>query len=116
MKEDRFDVAYRLLDDELVDSDGRRCGRVDDIEFDGEPGRPAEITAILSGPGLWSQRMPRALRGLSARIFGDDCVSVPWDAVKDIAEVVYLKRPGAELGLGRGDDAVGRIVRRIPGS
>src|SRR6266536_3026125 len=107
MKEDRFDVAYRLLDDELIDSDGRRCGRVDD----GEPGRPAEITAILSGPGVWSQRMPRALRGVSARIFGDDRVSVPWDAVKDIAEVVYLKRPGGELGLGRGDDAVGRIVR-----
>ncbi|SRR6266511_420081 len=116
MREDRFDVAYRLLDDELVDSDGRRCGRVDDVEISGEPGRSAEITAILSGPGLWAERLPRPFRRLAARAFGDSYVRVPWDAVKDIAEVIYLKGRGGDLGLGRGDDQVGRIIRGIPGS
>ena len=106
MREDHFDVAYRLLDGELVDSEGRRCGRVDD----------AEITAILSGPGTWAQRLPRALWRPAARILGEDCVRVPWDAVRDIDEVISLKRRGEDLGLGRGDDSAGRVVRRIPGS
>jgi sporulation protein YlmC with PRC-barrel domain len=116
MREDQFDVAYRLLDDELVDRDGRRCGRVDDVELSGEPGSPTEITAILSGPGAWAGRLPRPLRRASLRIFGDDEVVVPWDAVKDIAEVVELKERGEDLDLGRGEDAARRIVTRIPRS
>jgi sporulation protein YlmC with PRC-barrel domain len=116
MRDDSFDIAYRLLDSELVDSDGRRCGRVDDIEIEGEPGEPAEITATLSGPGVWAQRLPRPLWRLAGRVFGDDYTRVPWDAVRDIAEVTYLKGRGHDLGLGRGDDSVGRIVKRMPGS
>jgi sporulation protein YlmC with PRC-barrel domain len=116
MREDHFDVAYRLLDAELVDSEGRRCGRVDDVEIEGTPGGPAEITAILSGPGTWAQRLPRPLRPAAASVLSGDCVRVPWDAVRDIAEVIYLKRRAGDLGLGRGDDAAGRVVRRIPRS
>ena len=116
MREDQFQVAYRLLDTELIDSDGRRCGRVDDLEIEGEPGSPAQVTAILSGPGTFSARMPRLLRPLSARLLGEDLVRVPWDAVEDIAEVVHLKRRGEKLGLGAGDVAAARIVARIPGS
>lgn len=116
MREDSFDIVYRLLDDELVDVDGRRCGRVDDVKIDGEPGKRAEITAIVCGPGTWAGRLPRPLRRIGARIFGEGVVEVPWDAVQDVAEVIYLKRPGAELELGRGDDEAGRFVRRIPGS
>jgi sporulation protein YlmC with PRC-barrel domain len=116
MRENSFPVGYRLLDDQLVDSDGRRCGRVDDLEIDGEPGSPAEIAAILSGPGVFSARMPRLLQGMAKRLFGDEVVRVPWDAVEDIDETVHLKRPAAELGLARGDDAAARIIGRIPGS
>lgn len=116
MREDQFPVAYRLLDTELIDSDGRRCGRVDDVEIDGEPGAPAQVTSILSGPGTFSSRMPRLLRPLSARILGEDLVRVPWDAVEDIAEVVRLKHPREKLGLGSGDIAAARIVARMPRS
>jgi sporulation protein YlmC with PRC-barrel domain len=116
MREDQFEIAYRLLDTELIDSDGRRCGRVDDVEIEGEPGSPAQVTAILSGPGTFSARMPRLLRPLSARLLGEELVRVPWDAVDDIAEVVRLRHPGEELGLGSGDTAAVRIVARIPGS
>jgi sporulation protein YlmC with PRC-barrel domain len=116
MREDEFEVAYRLLDAELIDPDGRRCGRVDDIEIEGEPGSVARVTAILSGPGALSERVPRGIRRVSSRLLGDDVVRVPWDAVEDLAEVVRLKRPADELGLGSGDTAAARIVRRIPGS
>ena len=116
MREHRFEVAYRLLDTELIDSDGRRCGRVDDVEIEGEPGSPAQVTAILSGPGTFSARMPRLLRPLSARLLGEDVVRVPWEAVEDIAEVVRLQHPREELGLGSGDMAAARIIARIPSS
>jgi sporulation protein YlmC with PRC-barrel domain len=116
MRDDELEVAYRLLDAELIDSDGRRCGRVDDIEIEGEPGAPAHMSAILSGPGAFAARVPRGMRSVSSRLLGQDVVRVPWDAVEDIAEVVHLKRPGEELGLGSGDRAAARIVSRIPGS
>jgi sporulation protein YlmC with PRC-barrel domain len=116
MREDQFEIAYRLLDSELIDTDGRRCGRVDDLEIEGEAGSPAHVSAILCGPGAFSARMPRRLRRLSSRLMGEDLVRVPWDAVQDIAEVVRLKGRGEELGLGSGDTAAARIVARLPGS
>jgi sporulation protein YlmC with PRC-barrel domain len=116
MREDEFEVGYRLLDAELIDGNGRRCGRVDDIEIEGEPGSPARLAAILSGPGSFSARTPRILRSVASRLAGDDVVRVPWDAVNDIAEVVSLKHSGEDLGLGSGDTAAARVVSRIPGS
>lgn len=113
---DEFAVGYRLLDDELVDCDDRRCGRVDDVEFEGEPGKPALISAVLSGAGTWPARLPRRFERLARRLFGYDVVRVPWEEIDDIGEVVRLKRRGQDLGLGAGDDHVGRIVERIPGS
>jgi hypothetical protein len=49
----RVDLVYRFLDDQLVDVDGRRCGRADDLEFDGDVGAPPRLYAILSGSGTW---------------------------------------------------------------
>jgi sporulation protein YlmC with PRC-barrel domain len=37
-------VVHRLLDEQILDSDGKRCGRVDDIELRGSPPR---VTALL---------------------------------------------------------------------
>ncbi len=116
MREHEFALAYRLLDSELIDIDGRRCGRVDDVEFEGEPGEPARVAAILSGPGAFSRRVPRLLRPTCSRIFGARVVRIPWDEVKDIAAVVHLKHAGQGLGLGAGDTSAARLVDRLPGS
>jgi sporulation protein YlmC with PRC-barrel domain len=116
MREDQFEVAYRLLDAELIDRDGWRCGRVDDVEIDGQPGSPPQLTAILSGPGAYSERLPRRMRLLASRLLGEGIVRVPWDAVEDIDEAVRLKRRREDLGLGSGDTAAARVVARIPGS
>jgi sporulation protein YlmC with PRC-barrel domain len=116
MREDRFDIVYRLLDDELVDSDGRRCGRVDDLEIEGQPGEPAHIAAIVCGPGAWSQRLPRRLGAVIDRLFGSDTLRIPWSEVADLTEVVTLKKPRDELGAGRGDDEISRVVGKLPGA
>jgi hypothetical protein len=48
---EQVDLAYRLLDLDLVDREGRRCGKVDDLEFSGRPGEPLHVDAIVTGPG-----------------------------------------------------------------
>jgi Natural resistance-associated macrophage protein len=42
-------VVHRLLDEQILDSDGKRCGRVDDLEL---RGRPPRATALLVGEAL----------------------------------------------------------------
>jgi sporulation protein YlmC with PRC-barrel domain len=116
MREDEFDVGYRVLDDDLIDSEGRRCGKVDDIELDGEPGRQTTISAILVGPGAFSGRLPAFLARPARRLWGEGMVRVPWDEVEDVTAVVNLKRRASELGLGRGDDATRSLVDWLPGS
>ena len=118
---DEMDLVYRVLDDDLIDVNGRRCGKVDDIEIDGEPGKPAHVTAILSGIGLWRDRLPRPLRGLGRRLFpqpvlGRNVIRVPWSKVEEITAVVRLREPAPELGLGQGDDDLAPLIERIPGS
>jgi sporulation protein YlmC with PRC-barrel domain len=116
VNEDQFDVVYRLLDDDLIDSEGMRCGRVDDIEIDGEPGGNARIAAILTGSGVWPARLPRALRGAGSRIFGGRVRRIPWEEVQDIGETVKLKQPGSKFGIGEADVWPRRVLKKVPGS
>jgi sporulation protein YlmC with PRC-barrel domain len=114
MKDHEFDIGYWLLDDQLLDSEGRRCGRVDDVRLEGSPGHPAKIAAILSGPGAFRRRLPGRLRKIADRMISDREVEVPWSAVKDIEVTVKLKKPAAELGLARGDERAAKTVEKLP--
>jgi sporulation protein YlmC with PRC-barrel domain len=114
-----LDLAVRVLDQQLVDWAGIRCGRVDDVEFDGEPGERATLRALVVGPRARAARAPLVLRLLPrlGRGFGDDeHVEIPWSEVADVTHVVKLKREASELGLGRGDDRARTWLERIPGS
>ena len=51
-----IDVGLNILDHQLLDSDGRRCGNVDDLAIEGGAGEEAQVVAILSGPGVWRNR------------------------------------------------------------
>jgi len=118
---DKMDLAYRILDDQLVDVDGRRCGRADDLEFEGELGAPPRLYGILSGPGTWWRRLPRPLRGLGKRLLGpgvvgDDVIRVPWEQVDHLDTVVHLKAKARDLGLGQGDDHLAHYVAKLPKS
>lgn len=115
-----MDLAYRVLDDQLVDVDARRCGRVDDILFTGAPGQPMVMLAILSGSGVWHRRLPRWSQRLAQAVFGvgtigKDVIQVPWTQVDKIDDVIHLKAKAAELGLGVGDDRDAAVFRKIPG-
>jgi sporulation protein YlmC with PRC-barrel domain len=109
-------IAHRLLDEQIVDADGRRCGRVDDIELEGDPPR---ISALLVGIGLYPRRLPRRLRGPARRLvgverWGANAMRVPWREVDEIGATVRLRKKAEELGLGEGDDPRRWIVRHLP--
>ena len=97
MTPDHMDLVYRVLDDQLVDVDGRRCGRVDDLEFDGGPGEQPRLSAILSGSGMWHRRMPRVLRTAGARrsvgAFGGAGCGVPPESVVALASLERREAP-----------------------
>ena len=114
-KKTELDLAVRVLDQQIVDWAGRRCGKVDDIAIDGEPGGKATVSALLVGRDAARPRRPRLLALFAGPTFGDQPeVEVPWGAIEEITQVVKLKEQAGELGLGAGDDRAAPWIRRIP--
>jgi hypothetical protein len=116
-----MNLGYRILDDQLVDVDGRRCGRVDDVLLAGEPGQALVLHAILSGSGAWHRRLPGWLQRPARYLFGTgvigkDVIQVPWAQVDGFDSVVHLRPKAAELGLGQGDERDAALFRRRPGA
>jgi sporulation protein YlmC with PRC-barrel domain len=112
---ERIDVGLRLRDHQLVDCEGRRCGKVDDVAIEGGPGERPEVTAILAGPDVWRQSAGWIGR-LAATIGRGGRVRIPWGEVADVGAQVTLRRTAREYGLGRGDDRLRRWIEHIPGS
>jgi sporulation protein YlmC with PRC-barrel domain len=108
-----LDLGLGVLDHQLVDSEGRNCGKVDDLELTGLGGDEPEVVAILAGGNAWRGR---GLLGRVAAAVSGQAVHVPWGEVDEVSSVVSLKRTARELRLGRGDDRAARLVRRVPGA
>jgi sporulation protein YlmC with PRC-barrel domain len=111
---EELDLGLGLLDHQLVDSEGRRCGNVDDLELEGLSEGSPRVIAILVGPPVWRER--GLLGRLASRLSRGQMVRVPWEEVDRIDSAVHLKRTARELRLGRGDDRARRWVEWIPGS
>ena len=115
----QLDLALRLLDQQLIDWGGRKCGKVDDILIEGEPGSAAKVAGLVVGPKATLARRPGLFRflGRFTPQFGDPAeVGVSWSAIDEITHVVKLKDGADELGLHEGEKRALRLVGRIPGS
>lgn len=108
-----FDLALGVLDHQLVDSEGRNCGNVDDVEIAGVSTGEPEVTEILVGGNAWKGR---GFFGRIAAALSGAAVHVPWSEVDEIGAVIKLKHSARELRLGRGDDKAARFVERLPGA
>jgi sporulation protein YlmC with PRC-barrel domain len=111
---DTLDLALTVLDRQLIDSHGRRCGRVDDILLTGEPGKPANIDALLIGQAAAAERLPRALRWLMQKLVRSTVIQVPWADVYQVSHVVKLSKSADELGLAAGDRRATEWFSKIP--
>lgn len=110
MRPTEVDLALHLLDDQLVDAEGGRCGRVDDLELSGGVGQTTSVAALLVGPAAWPARLPGRFAP-AMRLFVPGAMHrVEWDAVEDVTTTVKLSRTAAELALGAKD---GRNVRWV---
>ena len=109
-----LDLALGILDHQLLDSDGRRCGKVDDVELEGVQGDLPAVAAILTGRGAWRGR--GLIGRLAAAVAPGATRRIPWDEVAEVASGVHLRKPARELGLGWGDDRARRWVEKVPGS
>jgi sporulation protein YlmC with PRC-barrel domain len=107
-----LDLALGVLDHQLVDSGGRRCGKVDDLELEGILEGVPRVAAIVAGPPAWRGR--GLLGRLAARVGRGRTVRIPWEEVAEIKSAVHLRRTAPELRLGRGDDRARRWVARLP--
>jgi hypothetical protein len=109
-----IDLGLGVLDHQLVDCEGRRCGKVDDLELEGVGSGEPKVTAIVVGVAAWRNRGPFARL---ATVFGHGrVVNVSWSEVVDIGAGVHLRRRADELRLGRGDDKARKLVARILGA
>jgi hypothetical protein len=105
-------LVSQLIDLPLVDKDDRWCGVVDDVEFDGAPGKELRIKALLAGPGAYEGRMPRWLFWLVTKLTGDRISRVPFDEIATISAAVHLRCPAEKVGLHRVEDRVRAWIPR----
>jgi sporulation protein YlmC with PRC-barrel domain len=119
-----MDILYDLMDQNVIDCNGERGGRVDDVVVEDVFGRPPRIVALLSGGGAKSRHLWRPLHRLSLwlhEVAGIprpvEPVVIPWEEVAQVENDVILKRSADDLGLNRMNHAVAeRLIGRIPGA
>jgi hypothetical protein len=120
-----LDAGLQLLDRQLVDADGRLCGKVDDVEFEAPDGGGLPVaTALLTGPGVLGQRSGGRiwdslgrLHTWIARGLGGGPSRIPFTQVKLISHHIELTVSRADL-----DAAVtetwtrAHVIEKIPGA
>lgn len=124
MSEDlRMPLGKLVLDKGLLDRDGRRCGKVDDLLLEVDPDGEPRVVAVVSGPLAFAQTLGGPWRAVAAavhRLLGvadPRPVEIPWSSVEAIDVAVRLSVTRREAGLEALPDAVrSRIVSRIPGA
>ena len=103
-------LVSQLLDLPLIDKDGRWCGVVDDVDFDGAAGKETRIGALLVGPGAYQARLPGWAFWLVRKIAGDRIARVPYDQVDNIASAVHLRCSAEDLQLHQVEDEVRKWI------
>ena len=97
-----LELMRDVLDHDVVDVDGVRCGMVDDIEFAEGPAGAPVVAALLAVVSAW--------------LFGRARTRVPWGEVAELTQSVKLARRASELGLGRLDRKAATWLKRLPGA
>jgi sporulation protein YlmC with PRC-barrel domain len=108
----RIKLVSQLLDLPLLDSEGKYCGIVDDVELTGGPGKDLALKALLVGPGAYAGRLPAFAMAMVKTVAGDRITRVPMDKVRTISDSVHLDCPGRDLGLHRSEAAARRWLPR----
>jgi sporulation protein YlmC with PRC-barrel domain len=99
----QVDLGLRLLDDQLLDSEEHRCGRVDDVQLKGRPGARTDVSALLVGPGAWGGRLRKPFASVVEGLGPDHMHCIDWEEVVAVGTAVQLRHTAADLGLETND-------------
>jgi hypothetical protein len=116
-----MDLVRDVLDNQLIDREGRQMGKVDGVVLELVEGEAPRVAALVTGPQvLWGRVHPRLARWArrAERLWhrGGEC-RIAWAAVRDVGidiEVDLDAEKTPALALERWLRE--KIVRRIPGS
>ncbi len=121
-------IGLEVLDRQLIDCDGRLCGKVDDLVLEAPSdhayGRAPIVTHILAGPGALGDRlhgwMGRIARTMWRRINPDvktPSIQLPWSVVAKADREVHLTIASQDVGLEGVEEWVSsKVISRIPGA
>ncbi|MBY8875224.1 hypothetical protein K7640_25665 [Micromonospora sp. PLK6-60] len=120
----RIQLAKQLLDRQIVDSDGRLVGRVDDIAFAVDDDGFPYVACLLTGQGALGQRIGgrigRILVAVADRFVDDPPVPplrIPLDQVAHLGSAVRLRCPASALPPSPVESWLRRhLIDRIPGA
>jgi sporulation protein YlmC with PRC-barrel domain len=116
-----MDAVGDLLDQPVVDRDGREMGRVDGIELDCVPGEPPRLAALLIGPSALAHRLHPALGRMAAAIerrlgLRGGPARIPVDAIDRIQGKVMLRISIRDTDVGAVEQRLRAWVVKLPGS
>lgn len=114
----------RVIDHGIMDREGRRAGRVDDLLVELREADPHDraprlvLRAIVSGPlprpASWALAAVARLFYRALGVRDPEPVTIEWSRVRMIDVAVHLDADRDAAGLRKVDAACERIVRHIP--
>jgi sporulation protein YlmC with PRC-barrel domain len=116
-------LAREVLDKEIVDCDGFKAGKVDDLLLAVHAGEPPIVRAIVTQHGAVARQfggtITRVSGWLRRRVLGFEPdvapVEIPWEHVTRIDVTVHLDLDRHHGGLMRSEQAVwDRWISRLP--
>jgi sporulation protein YlmC with PRC-barrel domain len=120
------DAGLGILDRQIVDSDGRLAGKVDDLElvFPEEGSGAPYVVAIVSGPGALARRLGGRLgawiKAVQGRLHDERLprpARIPFSVVKRIGNDVEVSVERDTLESDRTERWVReRVIGKIPGA
>lgn len=117
-----IDAYLSLLDRQILTSDGRMVGKVDDVELELRDDGRLYVTALLSGPGALGPRLGGGLgtivRSTWSRLSGrTEPVRVAWSQVAHLTSAVELGISAQAVDLDGFEEWVrDRFIAALPGS
>lgn len=117
-----IDAYLSLLDRQILTSEGRMVGKVDDLELELRDDGRLYVSALLSGPGALGPRLGGALgtivRSAWSRLSGrTEPLRVDWSQVAQLTSAVELGVSSEAVELDGFEHWVrDRLIAALPGS
>ncbi len=117
-----MDIVRQVLDQQVVDRNGREMGRVDGILLELEPNEPPRVAALLIGPSALGHRvhplLGRLIAGVerSVGIDRDRPAEIDVTHIAQINDKVHLRTTVGSTEVDAIERRVRRWVLRLPAS